>query len=121
MNRTVFNCTEEDFVEKTCVSDDKFNEYSTCQSNDSEGSFGNPSEHSVEFESKIISVPKEVSESKSVTTNEKVMIIHSRTWRTYIFDSGCSAHMTGNKDHLDDFEECKGGSVTFGGSKCYIT
>ncbi|GJZ92356.1 hypothetical protein Tco_0664421 [Tanacetum coccineum] len=33
---------------KTSVSDDKFNEYSTCQSNDSEGSFGNPSEHSVE-------------------------------------------------------------------------
>ncbi|GJT62664.1 ribonuclease H-like domain-containing protein [Tanacetum coccineum] len=24
-----------------------------------------------------------------------------------IFDSGCSGHMTGNKDHLDDFEECK--------------
>ncbi|GJZ38809.1 ribonuclease H-like domain-containing protein, partial [Tanacetum coccineum] len=38
-----------------------------------------------------------------------------------IFDSGCSAHITGNKDHLDDFEECKGGSVTFGGSKGYIT
>ncbi|GKB96947.1 hypothetical protein Tco_0983084, partial [Tanacetum coccineum] len=38
-----------------------------------------------------------------------------------IFDSGCSVHMTSNKDHLDDFEECKGGSVTFGGSKCYIT
>ncbi|GKC83861.1 hypothetical protein Tco_1139578 [Tanacetum coccineum] len=34
-----------------------------------------------------------------------------------IFDSGCSTHMTGNKDHLDDFEECKGGSVTFRGSK----
>ncbi|GKB54617.1 hypothetical protein Tco_0905370, partial [Tanacetum coccineum] len=31
-----------------------------------------------------------------------------------IFNSGCSGHMTGNKDHLDDFEECKGGSVTFG-------
>ncbi|GKF36996.1 hypothetical protein Tco_0113754, partial [Tanacetum coccineum] len=30
-----------------------------------------------------------------------------------IFDSGCSWHMTGNKDHLDDFEEYKGGSVTF--------
>ncbi|GJT32074.1 hypothetical protein Tco_0922493 [Tanacetum coccineum] len=58
---------------KTSVSDDKFNEYSTCQSNDSEGSFGNPSEHSVEFESESISVPKEVSESKSVTTNEKVV------------------------------------------------
>ncbi|GJR98379.1 putative ribonuclease H-like domain-containing protein [Tanacetum coccineum] len=38
-----------------------------------------------------------------------------------IFDSGCSGHMTSNKDHLDDFEECKGGSVTFGGSKGYIT
>ncbi|GKG05768.1 hypothetical protein Tco_0325854 [Tanacetum coccineum] len=38
-----------------------------------------------------------------------------------IFDSGCSRHMTGNKDHLDDFEECKGRSVTFGGSKGYIT
>ncbi|GKE67918.1 hypothetical protein Tco_1522079, partial [Tanacetum coccineum] len=38
-----------------------------------------------------------------------------------IFDNGCSGHMTGNKDHLDDFEECKGGSVTFGGRKGYIT
>ncbi|GJR15736.1 ribonuclease H-like domain-containing protein [Tanacetum coccineum] len=38
-----------------------------------------------------------------------------------IFDSGCSGYMTGNKDHLDDFEECKWGSVTFGGSKGYIT
>ncbi|GJT88379.1 hypothetical protein Tco_1070096 [Tanacetum coccineum] len=38
-----------------------------------------------------------------------------------IFDSGCSRYMTGNKDHLDDFKECKGGSVTFGGSKGYIT
>ncbi|GJV95351.1 putative ribonuclease H-like domain-containing protein [Tanacetum coccineum] len=38
-----------------------------------------------------------------------------------IFDSGCSGHMTGNKDHLDDFEECKRGYVTFGGSKGYIT
>ncbi|GKF84503.1 hypothetical protein Tco_0249401, partial [Tanacetum coccineum] len=38
-----------------------------------------------------------------------------------IFDSGCLGHMTGNKDYLDDFEERKGGSVTFGGSKGYIT
>ncbi|GKF66807.1 hypothetical protein Tco_0193324, partial [Tanacetum coccineum] len=38
-----------------------------------------------------------------------------------IFNSGCSGHMTGNKDHLEDFEECKGGSVTFRGSKGYIT
>ncbi|GKE71870.1 hypothetical protein Tco_1529942, partial [Tanacetum coccineum] len=38
-----------------------------------------------------------------------------------IFDSGCSGHMTGNKDHLDDFEEYKRGSITVGGSKGYIT
>ncbi|GJT52484.1 putative ribonuclease H-like domain-containing protein [Tanacetum coccineum] len=38
-----------------------------------------------------------------------------------IFDSGCSGHMTGNKDQLEDFEEFNGGSVTFGGSKCYIS
>ncbi|GJS78890.1 hypothetical protein Tco_0728771 [Tanacetum coccineum] len=37
-----------------------------------------------------------------------------------IFDSGCSAHMTGNKNHLDDFEECKGESVTFGGELIFF-
>ncbi|GJW21985.1 ribonuclease H-like domain-containing protein [Tanacetum coccineum] len=31
-----------------------------------------------------------------------------------IFDSGCSGHITGNKDQLEDFEEFNGGSVTFG-------
>ncbi|GJW53570.1 ribonuclease H-like domain-containing protein [Tanacetum coccineum] len=255
-------------------SDDNSTKHSTCQSNDSEGSFGNPSEHSSESESESISVPNEMSASKSVITNEKVVseskevepscATHVKTprqqmknqgtsevkgknwnkmmerelgevqlnagrpninsvrpnintgrtnvnsvrpninsvrpninsvrqnvnsvrtnintvrskqpvptnntnsfspvrpqgnwgtavktsvgynWRrprtksNYnsgsnlvrtdhplknledrgIFDSGCSGHMTGNKDHLDDFEECKGGSVTFGGSKGYIT
>ncbi|GKF63173.1 hypothetical protein Tco_0186621, partial [Tanacetum coccineum] len=38
-----------------------------------------------------------------------------------IFDSGCSGHMTSNKDQLEDFEEFNGGSVTFGGSKGYIS
>ncbi|GJZ05202.1 hypothetical protein Tco_0538477 [Tanacetum coccineum] len=38
-----------------------------------------------------------------------------------IFDSGCSGHMTGNKDQLEDFEEFNGKSVTFGGSKGYIS
>ncbi|GJU70563.1 hypothetical protein Tco_1256822 [Tanacetum coccineum] len=182
--------------------------------------FGNPSKHSSESESESISVPNEMSASKSVITNEKVVseskevepscATHVKTprqqmknqgtsevkgknwnkmmerelgevqinavrqnvnsvrpndntgrgnwgtavktsagynWRrprpnsNYnsgsnfvrtdhplknmedrgIFDSGCSGHMTGNKDHLDDFEEYKGGSVTFGGSKGYIT
>ncbi|GKA32448.1 hypothetical protein Tco_0718815 [Tanacetum coccineum] len=41
--------------------------------------------------------------------------------KAWIFDSGCSGHMTGNKDQLEDFEEFNGGSVTFGGSKGYIS
>ncbi|GKF00097.1 hypothetical protein Tco_0023447, partial [Tanacetum coccineum] len=57
---------------ETNVLDDKSSAYSTCQSNDSEGSIGNSSEHTVVFESETISVPKEMSESKPVTTNEKV-------------------------------------------------
>nr|GEU50537.1 hypothetical protein [Tanacetum cinerariifolium] len=33
-----------------------------------------------------------------------------------IVDSECSRHMTGNKAHLVDYQEFKGGSVAFGGS-----
>ncbi|GJX59336.1 ribonuclease H-like domain-containing protein [Tanacetum coccineum] len=120
MNRTVFKCTEEDFLNKPLYSrfsktdsfkgvphpltgdytpkpqeeiddslyvygkkgpqepeisdsDNSSNEHSSCQSNDSEGSFGNPSEHTSESESESLSVPKEMSTSKSVTTNEKVV------------------------------------------------
>ncbi|GJW12695.1 ribonuclease H-like domain-containing protein [Tanacetum coccineum] len=47
-------------------------EHSTCQSNDSEGSFRNLSEHSSESESESISVPNEMSTSKSVTTKERL-------------------------------------------------
>ncbi|GJV06338.1 hypothetical protein Tco_1343994 [Tanacetum coccineum] len=120
MNRTVFQCTKKDFLNKPLYSrfsktdnfkgvphpltgdytpkpqeeiddslyvygkkgpqkpeisdsDDNSTEHSTCQSNDSEGSFRNPSKHSSESESESISVPNEMSASKSVTTNEKVM------------------------------------------------
>ncbi|GKB72996.1 hypothetical protein Tco_0934408, partial [Tanacetum coccineum] len=120
MNRTVFKCTEEDFLNKPLYSrfsktnnfkgvphplygdytpkpqeeiddslyvygkkgpqkpeisdsDDNSTEHSTCQSNDSEGSVGNPSEHSSKSESESISVPNEMSTSKSVITNEKVV------------------------------------------------
>ncbi|GJX74252.1 ribonuclease H-like domain-containing protein [Tanacetum coccineum] len=79
-------------------------EHSTCQSNDSEESCGNTSEHSSESESESIrsSTPK-----------------HGGTKVYLIVDA--QGHMTGKQGHLDDFEECKGGSVTFGGSKGYIT
>ncbi|GKF91412.1 hypothetical protein Tco_0275113, partial [Tanacetum coccineum] len=39
-----------------------------------------------------------------------------------IFDSRCSGHMTGNRAHLEDYQELsKVGSVTFGGSKGSIS
>ncbi|GJU06129.1 retrovirus-related pol polyprotein from transposon TNT 1-94 [Tanacetum coccineum] len=102
-------------------SDDNSTEHSTWQSNDSKGSFGNPSGHSSEFESESISVSNEMSTSKSVTTNEKVVseskeVEPSSTTQVHrgqgIFDSGYSRHMTGTRDHLDDIEESKGGTVT---------
>ncbi|GKA87745.1 hypothetical protein Tco_0809509 [Tanacetum coccineum] len=53
------------------VSDDRSSEYSTCQSNDSAGSIGTSSEHSVDPESEISRVPPEVYVSTPITTNEK--------------------------------------------------
>nr|GEZ91265.1 hypothetical protein [Tanacetum cinerariifolium] len=38
-----------------------------------------------------------------------------------IVDSGCSRHMTGNKEHLADYQEFKGGFVAFGGRYGKIT
>nr|GFB40649.1 ribonuclease H-like domain-containing protein [Tanacetum cinerariifolium] len=38
-----------------------------------------------------------------------------------IVDSGCSRHMTGNKAHLTDYHEFKGGSVAFKGINGRIT
>nr|GEV84632.1 ribonuclease H-like domain-containing protein [Tanacetum cinerariifolium] len=38
-----------------------------------------------------------------------------------IVDSRCSRHMIGNKAHLTDYQEFKGGSIAFGGSNGRIT
>ncbi|GJV05790.1 hypothetical protein Tco_1343446 [Tanacetum coccineum] len=51
--------------------DDRSSECSTCQSNDSAGSIGTSSEHSVDLEYEISRVPQEVYVSKPITTNEK--------------------------------------------------
>ncbi|GKD95697.1 hypothetical protein Tco_1379594 [Tanacetum coccineum] len=53
------------------VSDDRSNEYSTCQSNNSAGSIGTSSEHSVDLESEISRVSSEVYVSSPITTTEK--------------------------------------------------
>ncbi|GJX73597.1 ribonuclease H-like domain-containing protein [Tanacetum coccineum] len=49
------------------VSDDRSSEFSTCQSNDSAGSIGTSSEHSVDLESEISRVPLEVYVSTPIT------------------------------------------------------
>ncbi|GJR32528.1 hypothetical protein Tco_1108760 [Tanacetum coccineum] len=46
---------------KISVSYDNSSKHSTCQSNDSEGSYGNTSEHSFEIESESLSEPNEMS------------------------------------------------------------
>nr|GEU58752.1 hypothetical protein [Tanacetum cinerariifolium] len=43
------------------------------------------------------------------------------TKNEWIFDSGCSRSMTGNKDRLNDFQAFHGGKVTFGGGEGRIT
>ncbi|GJZ33729.1 hypothetical protein Tco_0579165 [Tanacetum coccineum] len=146
MNRTVFNCTEEDFVEKPL-----YNRFSK-----TDNLKGVPHPLTRDYTPKP---QQEIDESLSnvnTVSPEQTRTYHNQTVLGLlrpralllrpqqviiggtldqtpidhplknmedrgIFDSGCSGHMTGNKDHLDDFEECKGGSVTFGGSKGYIT
>ncbi|GKD09407.1 hypothetical protein Tco_1189092 [Tanacetum coccineum] len=137
-------------VFKQEMQDDRSSECSTCQSNDSAGSIGTSSKHSVDLESEI-SRPEPTSTSPNFSSERPqgsaVKTSAGYNWRltrlnsncnggpTFIrtdhplknmvdrgiFDSGCSGHMTGNKDQLEDFEEFNGGSVTFGGSKGYIT
>ncbi|GJV21123.1 putative ribonuclease H-like domain-containing protein [Tanacetum coccineum] len=64
------------------VSDDNSSEHSTCQSNDSEGSCGNTSEHSFETESESLSEPNEMSKSRLGVTNEKDVIILGLTTKS---------------------------------------
>ncbi|GKF22951.1 hypothetical protein Tco_0075273, partial [Tanacetum coccineum] len=52
------------------VSDKNSSEHSSCQSNDSEGSCGNTSEHSFETESESLSVPNEISTAEKKMARE---------------------------------------------------
>ncbi|GKA40247.1 hypothetical protein Tco_0732840 [Tanacetum coccineum] len=64
---------------KISVSDDNSSEHSTCQSNDSEGSCGNTSEHSFETESESLDEPNEMSKSRLEVTNEKDVSVPEST------------------------------------------
>ncbi|GJR59412.1 putative ribonuclease H-like domain-containing protein [Tanacetum coccineum] len=66
------------------VSDDNSSEHSTCQSNDSEGSCGNTSEHSFETESESLSVSNEMSKSSKNTygnlQDKKTHKVNRKNW-----------------------------------------
>ncbi|GKB69973.1 ribonuclease H-like domain-containing protein [Tanacetum coccineum] len=144
MNRTVFNCTEEDFIDKPL-----YNRFSKTDSfkgvphpltgdytpkpqqeidESFEGSFGNPSEHSSESESESISVPNEMSTSKSVTANEKVVskskevepscVTHVKTPRKQMKNQ--ETHEVKGKNWNEMMERELGEGYSFIKKKCFV-
>ncbi|GJT75777.1 hypothetical protein Tco_1042502 [Tanacetum coccineum] len=127
MNRTVFKCTEGDFLNKPLYSrftkTDSFKgvphpligDYTPKPQEEIDDSFDMdlleiPSEHSSVTESDSHKCTNELSTSMEIGGNAVKTSEGSSThvqWRhSGIFDSGCSGHlMAGNKDHRDDFEE----------------
>ncbi|GKA79421.1 hypothetical protein Tco_0786017 [Tanacetum coccineum] len=110
------------------VSDDNSSEHSTCQSNDSEGSCGNTSEHSFETESESLSVPNEMSKSRLEITNEKVMselqevepscAKHVKTPRQPLKDK--ETHKVNRKNWNDMMERELGEGYSFTKKKCFV-
>ncbi|GKB51882.1 hypothetical protein Tco_0902635 [Tanacetum coccineum] len=113
---------------KISDSDNNSTEHSTCQSNDSEGSFRNPSEHSSESELESISVPNEMSASKSVITNEKVVseskelepscVTHVKTPRQQMKNQG--TYEVKGKNWNKMMERELGEGYSFIKKKCFV-
>ncbi|GJV25796.1 putative ribonuclease H-like domain-containing protein [Tanacetum coccineum] len=110
------------------VSDDNSSEHSTCQSNDSEGSCGNTSEHSFETESESLSVPNEMSKSRLEVTNEKVVselqevepscAKHVKTPRQPLKDK--ETQKVNRKNWNDMMERELGEGYSFTKKKCFV-
>nr|GEX67880.1 ribonuclease H-like domain-containing protein [Tanacetum cinerariifolium] len=109
-------------------SDSKPSEYASCEFDSCvETSTSMP--EPVENASKVVYKPKvwtdapiiEEYESDSDNNSMSNDDLHRALKDKGIVDSGCSRHMTGNKAHLADYQEFKGGSVGFGGSNGRIT
>nr|GEX89104.1 retrovirus-related Pol polyprotein from transposon TNT 1-94 [Tanacetum cinerariifolium] len=112
-------------------SDSKLVEYASSDSDSSvEPSTSVP--EPVVNESKVVSEPQAVCKPKVWTDapiieeyesdiDDEMDDPHKTLKDKGIIDSGCSRHMTGNKAHLKDYQEFKGGSVAFRGSNGKIT
>ncbi|GJU25304.1 putative ribonuclease H-like domain-containing protein [Tanacetum coccineum] len=113
---------------KISVSDDNSSEHSTCQSNDSEGSCGNTSEHSFETESESLSEPNEMSKSRLEITNEKVVselqevepscAKHVKTPRQPLKDK--ETQKVNRKNWNDMMERELGEGYSFTKKKCFV-
>ncbi|GKC83497.1 hypothetical protein Tco_1139214 [Tanacetum coccineum] len=112
------------------VSDENSSEHSTCQSNDSEGSCGNTSEHSFETESESLDEPNEMSKSKLEVTNEKDVsapkskevepscVSHIKTPRQPLKDN--ETHKVNRKNWNDMMERELGEGYSFTKKKCFV-
>ncbi|GKA03393.1 putative ribonuclease H-like domain-containing protein, partial [Tanacetum coccineum] len=115
---------------KISVSDDNSSKHSTCQSNDSEGSCGNTSEHSFETESESLSEPNEMSKSRLEVTNEKDVsapkskevapscVSHIKTPRQPLKDN--ETHKVNRKNWNDMMERELGEGYSFTKKKCFV-
>ncbi|GKC95442.1 ribonuclease H-like domain-containing protein, partial [Tanacetum coccineum] len=112
------------------VSDDNSSEHSTCQSNDSEGSCGNTSEHSFETESESLDEPNEMSKSRLEVTNEKDVSVpkstevapscvsHIKTPRQPLKDN--ETHKVNRKSWNDMMKRELGEGYSFTKKKCFV-
>nr|GEX06727.1 hypothetical protein [Tanacetum cinerariifolium] len=64
---------------------------------------------------------KRMAKQAELTKSKNKDDLHKALKDKGIVDSGCSRHMTENKAYLGDYQEFKGGSVSFGGSNGRIT
>ncbi|GJV78792.1 hypothetical protein Tco_1514662 [Tanacetum coccineum] len=112
------------------VSDENSSEHSSCQSNDSEGSCENISEHSFETESESLSEPNEMSKSRLEVTNEKDVsapkskevepscVSHIKTPRQPLKDK--ETHQVDRKNWNDMMKRELGEGYSFTKKKCFV-
>ncbi|GKC04663.1 putative ribonuclease H-like domain-containing protein [Tanacetum coccineum] len=112
------------------VSDESSSEHSTCQSNDSEGSCENTSEHSFETESESLDEPNEMSKSRLEVTNEKDVsapntkevepscVSHIKTPRQPLKDN--DTHKVNRKSWNDMMKRELGDGYSFTKKKCFV-
>ncbi|GKD21454.1 ribonuclease H-like domain-containing protein, partial [Tanacetum coccineum] len=115
---------------KISVSDENSSEHSSCQSNDSEGSCENISEHSFETESESLSEPNEMSKSRLEVTNEKYVsapkskevepscVSYIKSPRQPLKDK--ETHKVNRKNWNDTMERELGEGYSFSKKKCFV-